>query len=179
MRIYTRTGDEGETSLYSGERISKAADIVEAYGTVDELNSQLGLCRSFNDDDKIEELCIQIQNDLHQLASDIATKISSKNQVKRITEMQVENLEKRIDELNEKLPALKNFILPGGTSVSASLHIARCVCRRAERRVLGYAQKESLNPAVLAYLNRLSDLLFTMARFANFVKSQEETIWKA
>lgn len=179
MKIYTKTGDEGETSLHSGERVSKESKIVEAYGTVDELNSCLGFCRQALEGELLDDVVLSIQRDLHQLASDVATSLESGRSVSRLSADQVHRLEQWIDENEEHLEPLRNFIVPGGSDASSRLHLARCVCRRAERRLLSLHKTEKVNPEVLKYLNRLSDLLFVLARRANQLNGVEDIAWKA
>lgn len=179
MKIYTKTGDEGETSLYSGERVSKSAEIVETYGSVDELNSQLGFCRAALSSTELDPICFQLQRDLHQLAADLATTLNSSKSVDRMTSSQVEALEKLIDSNTALLPELKNFIIPGGSEASCRLHMARTSCRRTERRLFAYSKKEKINAEALKYINRLSDLLFVLARRANQIFKTDDVIWKS
>lgn len=179
MSIYTRTGDKGQTSLLSGERVDKDVLRVEAYGTVDELNSALGVAASFCRNRRVNEILASIQNDLFDAGSDLATRTSSPRQIRRLTRQDWEGLESAIDELDEQLPRLKNFILPAGTSGAALLHFARGVCRRGERLVVKLEREEGeVNPDLLVYLNRLSDLLFVLARYENFTSEVSEVIWK-
>ncbi|MFW9997252.1 MAG: cob(I)yrinic acid a,c-diamide adenosyltransferase [Candidatus Odinarchaeota archaeon] len=174
--IYTKKGDKGKTSLLTGDRVEKFDPRVEAYGTVDELNSCLGIVKAFAKDecvhlpDKIQA----VQERLFSLASEIATPLDAFGEnnaltsvIKRITPDDSVMLEKLIDELTEKLPPLRNFVIPGGTKTAAFLHQARTVCRRAERRLVSFSRTENINPETIKFLNRLSDLLFTMARHAN------------
>ena len=171
-KVYTRGGDEGQTSLGSGERTSKASPRVCAYGEVDELNSVLGFVRTKIADAELQKLLERIQNELFVLGADLAVPLPNPaegetDRQRRIVPADIENLEKPIDRYNETLPPLQEFILPGGNEAGALLHVARAVARRAEREVVRLAQAEKLNPRVLAYLNRLSDLLFVLARVAN------------
>ena len=171
-KVYTRTGDEGETSLGTGERVSKATQRVCACGEVDELNSFLGLARTKIADPEFERLLERIQNELFVLGADLAVPLPDPSQgvggrQRRISPAEIENLEKTIDRYNETLPPLEEFILPAGNEAGAMLHVARAVARRAERELVRLAQTEKLNPQVLVYLNRLSDLLFVLARVAN------------
>lgn len=168
MKIYTRGGDRGETGLFGGERVSKASPRIEAYGTVDELNSALGVAASqLGEDDGLRAIIERIQNELHIICADLAAPDLSDEQIPRIGAGHVEELEKLCDKFDEELPELKRFILPGGSAAGAMLHWARTVTRRAERRVVRLAGQEEINPEVVRYLNRLSDLLFLMARLAN------------
>jgi cob(I)alamin adenosyltransferase len=175
-RIYTRGGDAGETSLGSGERVAKDDARIEAYGDVDELNALLGVALARGAAaDPLE----RIQNDLFDVGADLAVPLSdTKRQRLRVTAEQVAWLEQRCDEANADLPMLRSFILPGGTETAALLHLARTVCRRAERRVVTLAGREEVNPQARAYLNRLSDLLFILARAANAQAGAEEPLWK-
>lgn len=179
MSIYTRTGDKGQTSLLSGERVDKDVLRVEAYGTVDELNSALGAAASFCRNSRVKEILVFIQNDLFDAGSDLATRTSSPRKIRRLNQHDWERLESAIDELDDQLPRLKNFILPAGISGAASLHLARGVCRRAERLIVKLEREEGeVNPDLLIYLNRLSDLLFVLARYENFTAGVEEVVWK-
>ncbi|KKP38766.1 MAG: ATP/cobalamin adenosyltransferase [Candidatus Peregrinibacteria bacterium GW2011_GWF2_33_10] len=167
MKIYTKTGDQGQTSLFGGKRVSKDDLRVECYGTVDELNSFLGLAKSFLDKNSlIQKKLENLQNDLLRLGSDLATPLEQKNlNIKRIDIEDVENLEKWIDEMDKILKPLNKFILPGGSSAESAIHCARSICRKAERRLVTLMRTEKINDQALKYLNRLSDALFTLARF--------------
>ncbi len=181
MRIYTRTGDRGETSLFGGERVSKTDPRVEAYGTVDELNSLLGLVRG-KAPAELADLLGAVQATLFQVGAELATarvedpRLASR--VPRVTAAQVEQLETWIDRMEAELPPLRSFVLPGGSETGALLHVARAVCRRAERRVVALAERGSLNPELLRYLNRLGDLLFVAARWVNRLHGAEEQAWR-
>ena len=176
MKIYTKKGDSGETSLFGGKRVSKNSIRIEAYGTVDELNSHLGFARTLDPSPRMDADVQTLQEMLFVLGADLATPAGGT--VKRITEDDVTALEQRIDALEPDLPALKNFILPGGSPLAAHLHIARTVCRRAERLVTALGESENLDPYPLKFLNRLSDLLFVMARHANRTSGKKDTPWK-
>ena len=180
MKIYTKKGDKGETSLYGGHRVSKSSARIEAYGTVDELNSIVGLALSYDLSDEGREVLKNVQEHLFILGADLATPPSSKTRIERIGEQQVAYLEERIDRFEEKLPELKNFILPGGSQPGATLHVARTVCRRAERAVVRSREEveEAVSALTIKYLNRLSDLLFVSARFENSAAGVPETPWK-
>jgi cob(I)alamin adenosyltransferase len=175
-RIYTRTGDDGTTGLADGSRRSKFDLRLESYGTVDELNSTVGLAvRAAADDHReISRLLESIQHDLFDLGADLAT--PGNGEGLRITAAQVEVLEKSIDRYNADLPALESFVLPGGTESACWLHLTRTVCRRAERLVVALASKEELNPEAIRYLNRLSDLFFVLARVTNR-GGDEDVLW--
>ena len=178
MKIYTKTGDDGTTSLFSGGRVRKHHLRVEAYGTVDELNSHIGVVRAHKPSMPTEVLLIKIQEHLFRLGADLATPMDAKAEwLIRITPQEVEWLEYRIDQFTEHLEPLKNFILPGGSLVGANLHVARTVCRRAERLVVALAEVEPINDQSLIYLNRLSDWFFTAARYENKQANIPEDKW--
>lgn len=182
MKIYTRTGDQGTTALFGGERVTKSHPRIEAYGTVDEVNSAVGLARSLlrgePGQDELDPVLARIQTDLFVLGADLATPSAAKPAVPRVEASHVEHLEQEIDRFDGALPPLKHFILPGGTSAAATLHLARTVCRRAERLAVATAGLESINEHVITYLNRLSDLLFVLARWANQEAGLEEATWQ-
>ena len=164
-KIYTRTGDDGSTGLVDGSRIAKDAPRVSAYGTVDEANAALGLARLHAEGADDERLA-RIQNDLFDLGADLATPGEVEGAL-RIAPAQVERLEKEIDAMNEELEPLTSFVLPGGSALAAALHLARTIVRRAERDVVAAAEAEQIGASALHYLNRLSDHLFVMSRYAN------------
>jgi cob(I)alamin adenosyltransferase len=175
-RIYTRGGDAGETSLGDGRRVPKTDPRIEAYGTVDELNSVLGLVLASPElPDEFRPWLEQIQNDLFDVGADLCVPLEDKRERLRIDPAQVERLEALCDLVNARLAPLKSFILPGGGEVASRLHVARTVCRRAERAAVTQADAEDANPVALAYLNRLSDLLFILARAASV---GDEPLWK-
>lgn len=180
-RIYTKTGDQGQTSLWGGVRVSKDDMRVEAYGSLDELNSALGVLRSLSPAERHVELLRSIQNHLFQMGAELATTDRDKLGFATISEDQVRYLEQAIDACEEQLPLLRQFILPGGSELGASCHLARTVCRRAERRVvtLAAAVEGAVSAEVIKYLNRLSDLLFVMARLLNQESGAEEEPWSA
>lgn len=174
MSVYTKRGDRGKTSLYAAaNQISKQDPRIAAYGTIDELNSQLGLVSSLLSDKTLKRTITRLQKDLFEIASELATEKGVKPAF-RLAKRKTSSLEKSIDRYWSKLPALNRFVFPGGTQVAAQLHVARAVCRRAERRVVA-ASPPNLN--ILAYLNRLSDLLFTLALWVNYQAGVEEQIW--
>jgi cob(I)alamin adenosyltransferase len=164
-KVYTKTGDGGETSLVGGQRVSKASLRVDAYGDVDELNSFIGLARAYLKDTEIDDALSLIQNDLFTLGADLAS--PSEIQVPRITEEFIATLEDLADRFLEELEPLKEFILPGGAQAGATLHLARTVARKSERKVVALSLREDVNPQAIVYLNRLSDLLFILARLVN------------
>ena len=172
-KIYTRTGDDGTTGLGDGRRVDKDDLRVEAYGTIDELNSQLGLVLACSPPPDINELLIRIQNELFDLGGEI----SVPGRVV-IASGYVERLEKELDQFNSGLEPLKEFILPGGSKLAAHCHVCRTVCRRAERRLISLRRRETVSEHALKYLNRLSDLLFVLARALNAYKKKEDVLWK-
>ncbi len=181
MKIYTRTGDEGTTALFGGGRVPKTHPRIAAYGTVDETNSFIGLARSLStghpEFDRLDELLAAVQEDLFVLGADLATPGDARPSAPRVTMDDVERLEGSIDELEAELPPLKQFILPGGTRTASALHVARTACRRAERLVLAAGESEKLSRAASVYLNRLSDFLFVLARWANRAEGGDERTW--
>ena len=179
MKIYTKTGDAGETGLYGGERVSKNAPRVQAYGAVDELNASLGLLRAQLGDAELDEVLETIQNTLFDVGADLATPEDStyRRNITPIDAEDVAHLENLIDRFETELEPLKAFILPGGDVAAASAHLARTITRRAEREVVHLAAQEEVNEALRTYLNRLSDLLFVMARLINMRKGVSETRW--
>ncbi len=185
MSVYTRFGDKGKTSLYGGKTVSKGSIRVEAYGNLDELNSFLGIILSDLKDKTIRESILNIQKDLFEIGSSIASTAVNKHKALGIyLKKRVKDFEKEIDSLTKKLPELENFILPGGGKAGSKLHFARTIARRAERRIVALAEKdlpagrqEKVLPEILVYLNRLSDLLFTYARFINYKEKQKEIKW--
>jgi cob(I)alamin adenosyltransferase len=178
-RIYTRAGDRGGTQLASGREVSKDAPRVEAYGAVDELNAQIGAALATGLDERLTEALHRIQNELFHLGADLATPATGEREIEvpRIEARHVVALESLIDELNEVVGPLENFILPGGSPGAAALQVARAVCRRAERRVVTLSRDELIGDQVVPYLNRLSDALFVMARFTNHRLKVDEPLW--
>jgi cob(I)alamin adenosyltransferase len=174
-RIYTRGGDTGQTSLGDMSRVSKLDRRIEAYGTVDELNSQLGVALAQGVPEGMTALLTRIQNELFDLGADLSVPVEVEGRL-RVTQPQVDALEAACDEWNEGLPELRSFVLPGGTAAAAQLHVARTVCRRAERDALRAAEEHPLNPLTIVYLNRLSDLFFILSRAANV--GHAEPLWK-
>ena len=180
MKIYTRTGDEGTTGLFGGGRVAKTHPRVEAYGDVDELNAAIGLARAIEPMPHIDEVLVPLQRDLFAIGALLATpdRDKMKRQLEKasIDERRVTEMEHAIDDGDRELEPLKAFIIPGGSAKAAALHVARTVCRRAERRVIALAD-EDIPPIVVIYLNRLSDLLFTLARVANRRAGTGEVTW--
>jgi cob(I)alamin adenosyltransferase len=179
-RIYTKTGDAGLTGLGGGQRVPKDSRRVETYGTVDELNSQIGVALSVGLCERLATELPRIQNELFDLGSDLATPASSqaRHPVPTVEARHIERLEALIDELNDVVGPLANFLLPGGSLGAAQLHVARTVCRRAERQATALARDEPIGPLVLPYLNRLSDALFVMARYENHERGMAEPLWR-
>ncbi len=179
MKIYTKTGDDGTTSLFGGKRLPKFADRIESYGTVDELNAFIGLLRDGLDDDRIREVLHEIQNCLFNMGSVLATDPGSGFELPGIEKEDIDLLEGEIDAMQSKLAPLKNFILPGGLPSVSYAHICRTVCRRAERRVVGLAQNEDIDALIINYLNRLSDYFFVLGRYIAVLNGVEEVKWQS
>jgi cob(I)alamin adenosyltransferase len=180
MKIYTKTGDEGETGLFAGPRVMKDHPRVAAYGDVDELNAAIGMARAVEMMPRIDEILVPLQRDLFSIGALLATpdrdKMKKQLEKARIDEGRIKELVHAIDDGDRELEPLKSFIVPGGTPKAAALHVARTVCRRAERRVIAL-EHEEIPPIVVIYLNRLSDLLFTLARVANKRAGAGEVTW--
>ncbi|MBN2490829.1 MAG: cob(I)yrinic acid a,c-diamide adenosyltransferase [Planctomycetes bacterium] len=175
--IYTRTGDRGETSLVGGGRVPKDAARVEAYGTVDETNAWIGAARAFVGDRALEEALEFLQHRLFNCSSNLATPAATKRVPPRIEEADIAFLERAIDRFEGATGKLTAFVLPGGSRAAAFLHVARTVCRRAERRVVGLGADEPVDPLVLAFLNRASDFLFAAARYSNHLEGRPDAAW--
>lgn len=178
MKIYTKTGDEGQTSLLTGKRVNKHDERLHAYGTTDELNSWMGLLRDEVEDDEVKALIIRIQDRIFTMGSHLANE-SGNDRVKlpQLESGDIEQLEKAIDKMNESLPELRSFILPGGHPVVSHCHIARTVCRRAERHVAFLRQEGEIDGILLKYLNRLSDYLFVLSRKLSSDLNADEVPW--
>lgn len=179
FKLYTKTGDDGTTGLVGGSRVKKYDLRLEAYGTVDELNAAIGVIRSNTLPDDILDALVKVQNKLFNIGSRLA---SDENGDKftvdlSITEAHIEELERLIDQFEEGLPEIRHFVLPGGEMISAQCHVARTICRRAERRILEFAATVSIQSEIPIYINRLSDFLFVLARKIAFNKSANETKW--
>jgi cob(I)alamin adenosyltransferase len=182
VKIYTKTGDEGETGLFDGSRVSKYSPRVEAYGDVDELNAILGVALSFiREDEELRACLLNIQRDLFAVGAHLAdptARVEAKRGDKvRLMEEKVVQLERWIDQFEEQLPPLRQFILPGGSKGGATLHHARTVCRRAERRIVALSTQVQMTPHILTYMNRLSDFLFVAARLENLRRNRLEIPW--
>jgi cob(I)alamin adenosyltransferase len=176
-RIYTRGGDAGETSLGDGSRVSKLDERLAAYGSVDELNSAIGLVLAGECGAGIRDVLLRVQNELFDLGADLSVPLSEEERL-RVVQSQVDALEGDCDRFNADLPELRSFVLPGGGEAAARIHLARAVCRRAEREAIAASRVHDVNPVVLTYLNRLSDLLFILARAANAAEGRAEPLWQ-
>ena len=179
MKIYTKTGDKGRTSLIGGKRVPKYNKRIEAYGTIDELNSYMGLIRDLVEDKEIKILISDIQSKLMHASSVLATETEeTQKKYAKIIETDINTLEKEIDRMNNELPALTKFILPGGHQTVSHCHIARTICRRAERYIVEVADNDYVDELVVKYVNRLSDYLFTLARYMSNKLGADEIEWK-
>ncbi|MEX2155464.1 MAG: cob(I)yrinic acid a,c-diamide adenosyltransferase [Gemmatimonadales bacterium] len=177
MKIYTKTGDAGETGLFGGGRVSKDDPRVRAYGEVDEVNAVIGFAAALDPHDFAAAVLQSIQRDLFTIGAELATPDPAKQRGTAIGTAEVGALEDVIDMHQSKLSPLKNFILPGGHPKAAAFHVARTVCRRAERAVVGLSHTQQINPTIIHYLNRLSDLLFVLARAVNAQTGRSELTW--
>lgn len=178
MKIYTKTGDGGESSLFGGRRVRKDHLRLQSYGTIDELNAYVGVIRSAGPPEEIDRVLSDLQDELFILGADLATpEAESARSVPRITHAEAEKLEKEIDRIEPLLKPLRKFIHPGGAPIAANLHVARTICRRAERYVVELSGQEAVSEACIVYLNRLSDLLFMLARYANHLAGVAEPEW--
>ena len=179
-KVYTRGGDMGKTSLVGGQRVSKASERLEAYGTVDELSSHLGLLASLLADGVDKALIIRIQNCLFNVCTNLATdqEQTALSPSAYLPEGEIELVEQKIDEIMKLLPEKQGFVLPGGTQEAAQAHVCRTVCRRAERRIVALSEIAKISPEVLQYVNRLSDYLFVLAKKINFNANQSEIVWQ-
>jgi len=177
MKIYTKTGDEGKTSLFDNSRVWKSDQRIMSYGAVDELNSSLGIALSLELDAEIKDILIKLQNDLFIVGSDLANPNMSDEKIRTTPEM-ITFLEQKIDLLEPQLEPLASFILPGGTLLASILHLSRTISRRAETHVIALSQNEEINKDAAIYLNRLSDLMFILARAINHRKNISDIVWK-
>jgi len=181
MKIYTKAGDKGETGLFGGERVSKDSLRIEAYGTIDELNSFIGLALNEVNDSAVQKLLGKIQNTLFVLGSDLSAPENDKNKIRkipRISKIHYEEIENEIDKFDEQLNELKSFILPGGSRSAAIMHVCRTICRRAERRVVSLNNAVDINRDIVIFLNRLSDLFFVLARYVNKISGNKDIEWQ-
>jgi cob(I)alamin adenosyltransferase len=182
MKIYTKTGDAGKTSLIGGTKVLKSDLRIEAYGTVDELNSYIGVVSDHCTDEQAKNILKEIQDRLFTIGSELACdpQKNAKVPIPDLHESDIELLEKEMDKMDSELPVMKNFILPGGMKVVSFMHVARCVCRRAERRCVDLKEHDgALEPLIIKYLNRLSDYLFMLSRYTGMKNNAPEIIWKA
>lgn len=179
-KVYTRGGDMGQTSLVGGQRVSKASVRLEAYGTVDELSSHLGLLASMLSDDADKKMIIRIQNCLFNVCTNLATdqETTPLSPSAYLPDGEIEMLELKVDEIMQMLPERQGFVLPGGTKEAAQAHVCRTVCRRAERRIVALSEIAQITPSVLQYVNRLSDYLFVLAKKINFNANHSEIVWQ-
>ena len=179
-KVYTKTGDKGETSIIGGIRVKKSCERLEAYGTVDELSSHLGLLASMLPDGEDKDLIIRIQNNLFSVCSNLATDQSQTPlyDSAKLPDGEIEILEHEVDEIMNLLPERQGFILPGGTQAAAQAHVCRTVCRRAERRIVALSEVAQISPETQQYINRLSDYLFVLAKKINFNAGMSEIIWQ-
>lgn len=178
VKIYTRTGDRGTTSLFGGKRVGKNSLRIEAYGCVDELNSLIGVIVASEPPADVLKKLTRIQEELFVLGADLSSPMDVKAKIPRITKVYVTRLEKEIDAIDKNLPDLRNFILPGGGKVGSKLHLARTVTRRAERVIVDLSAQEKINKNAQVYINRLSDWLFVLARYTNKLEGAKEIPWK-
>ena len=179
-KVYTKTGDKGETSIIGGIRVKKSCERLEAYGTVDELSSHLGLLASMLPDGEDKDLIIRIQNNLFSVCSNLATDQSQTPlyDSAKLPDGEIEDLEQEVDKIMKLLPERQGFILPGGTQPAAQAHVCRTVCRRAERRIVALSEVAQISPETQQYINRLSDYLFVLAKKINFNAGMSEIIWQ-
>ena len=180
MKIYTKTGDVGETGLFSGQRVDKDHPRVSAYGTLDEMNSALGVAMASRPVPEVKEIIQLVQRLAFELGSDLATVPPKEGETPRIANIgseQIRELEHGIDEMTAKIPPLASFVFPGGSLAAANIHVARAVCRRAEREVITAAKSETISHEVIIFLNRRSDFLFTLASYENFLSGVPEPTW--
>jgi cob(I)alamin adenosyltransferase len=178
MKIYTRTGDQGDTGLFGGGRVSKTDARIGTCGTIDEFNATLGLARAAGLPSQLDEILLLLQNRMFDLGAEITSPDAESRETELLQQTDVNNLEGLIDSIDERLPTLSFFILPGGTQAAATLHLARCVCRRAERELVALSQQVPVREIVLSYVNRVSDLLFVMARAANAEAGVDDVRWE-
>lgn len=179
MKIYTKAGDDGKTSLFGGKRIPKYADRIESYGTVDELNSFVGLLTDELEIKEVKDFLLKVQHNLFDIGSVLATDPNSEFNLPCVNESDVSRIEQSIDNMQEQLPTLKHFILPGGHKVVSYTHICRTVCRRAERRVVAVSASEEVDNNIILYLNRLSDYFFVLGRYLGLQLGVEEVKWES
>ena len=178
MKIYTKTGDEGSTGLFAGPRVLKDDPRIEAYGTVDELNAAIGCARCQPLSSEVDQLLATIQNELFAVGAELATPEPEQHGTHWINSSEIAQLETAIDQFDQRLPQLTTFVLPAGTNGAAALHLARAICRRAERRIVTLGNVATISSDLIVYLNRLGDLLFVLSRVANMDQDQPDTPWE-
>lgn len=179
MKVYTKTGDKGSTSLIGGTRVPKSHIRIDAYGTIDELNSYIGLIRDLSEDKNVNAILVEVQDRLFTIGSMLASDpVKSKMKIPDLVDEDVFVLEKEIDRMSESLPEMRSFVLPGGHPLVSHTHIARCICRRAERKIVYLSLQEQAPDKVEVYVNRLSDYLFVLSRWFSHLLNAEETPWK-
>ena len=178
MKIYTRTGDDGSTGLYGGGRVAKCDPRIEAFGAVDELNAQLGVSRAICLPERFDSIIAVLQNRMFDLGAELATPDAESHGTDYLQKSDIALVEQWIDEFEATLAPLQSFILPGGTPAAAVLHLARCICRRAEREMVALAAASPVRPTALQYMNRIGDFLFVLARSANAATSQPDIAWQ-
>ncbi len=180
MKIYTKTGDQGTTALFGGQRINKDADLIQVVGEIDELNACLGLVASTTENELINQIVQRLQHELFNLGAELATPMTQLHKLESVADSElVFRLEVDIDNLESQLPTIRRFILPGGVSTASALHMARTICRRCERQAVSLNREQPISLFILQYLNRLSDLLFVLARQANAVAGCSDVYWQA
>jgi cob(I)alamin adenosyltransferase len=182
-KVYTKSGDQGKTQLIGGDKVSKSSERIDCYGTIDELNATIGMCISGLDGSGGQDLLVskllRIQNELFNVGTQLATPDEQRRKtMPDITEAHIARLEEEMDALNEELPELRSFVLPGGSAASAAFHLARTVCRRAERVVVSLAETADVDARHMMYLNRLSDALFVFGRYSLFADKKPENLWE-
>ncbi|MEM9658039.1 MAG: cob(I)yrinic acid a,c-diamide adenosyltransferase [Planctomycetota bacterium] len=178
MKIYTRVGDDGRTALIGGQRVAKSDRRIAAYGSVDELNAQLGVCRAHALPAEMDASIERIQHEMFAIGAELAAPQADQRDLAQLSDRDVQRLESEIDQFEASLSPLTNFILPAGSSAAASLHVARCVCRRAEREVVSLTESSDVRGVILGYLNRVGDFLFVLARSANAAAGVTDVAWK-
>jgi cob(I)alamin adenosyltransferase len=181
MKIYTKGGDKGETGLFGGDRVSKNSERIEAYGTIDELNSFIGLTLTEVKNEEVKNVLQKIQNQLFTAGSDLATPVNEKNKkynIPRVPKQFFEEIEKYIDKFDSQLEPLQNFILPGGSKTASMLNICRTICRRVERRIVALNASSDIGENIIIFFNRLSDLFFVLSRYENMISGIPDVIWK-
>lgn len=178
LKIYTKQGDKGETTIIGGRKVAKDDARIEAAGQVDELSSVIGIVIAFSDDEELKETLAKIQRTLFVVGADLATPAGEKIAIPRLSPSKVGELEALIDRTDQELPKIESFVLPGGSRTASLMHLARTICRNAERAVIALDRHEKVNEAIPLYLNRLSDLLFVLARSINYRKKVPETLWR-